>query len=263
MPRDELLGAVSSAYAWHRAFGNASFDTTLARFVVNESHPRVWSANHVSRVAASAQAEIEAVMAEMERRFAHCRHRTVVTDCFTPPSFLARLALDDYREQTPLLQMVLSDALARITPTAIVLRAVAADPDWDDLERLAKVDFQEGLRSGRNELPDDVVRGIVGGYRRKSRVAQFFIAETGGAPCAYGSAVECPGNLGMLEDFFTLPQYRGRGIATTLISHCVDHLRGRGARSIFIGAHVTERAKHLYAKLGFVPLMVSREWVKG
>ena len=112
-------------------------------------------------------------------------------------------------------------------------------------------------------MPEDVVRGLVAGYRKKSPVARFFIAETRNEPCAYGSAVECPDGIGMLEDFFTLPRFRGRGFASAIVAHGVDHLRARGCRSVFVGALVAERAKHLYAKLGFAPSMISTEWVKG
>ncbi|WP_371418408.1 GNAT family N-acetyltransferase [Methylocapsa sp. S129] len=145
----------------------------------------------------------------------------------------------------------------------VVLHAVNTDADWANLNRLVEINFEEGLRAGRTRLPEDVVRGIVDGYRRKSRIAQFFIAETSREPCAYGSAIVCPNDLGMLEDFFTLPQCRGRGIASAIVGHCVGHCRSKGSSSVFIGARATERAKHLYARLGFKPLMISREWVKG
>lgn len=199
----------------------------------------------------------------MEERFAHCEHRAVVTDCFTPPSFVARLAFDGYREETPVIQMVLLDELTPIALTSITLRVVNSNADWSCLKQLVEIDFKEGLRTGHKELPLEVVRGIVDGYRRKSPVQQFFIDEIDDLPCAYGSAVECPNNLGMLEDFFTLPEFRGRGIASAIVSHCVGHLRKKASRSIFIGALMTERAKRLYAKLGFTPLMISREWVNG
>ena len=262
MPPDGLPGAISRAYAWHRAFGNARFETALATFVVNEAHPRVWSANHVSRVAASTRAEIETVIAEMEDRFAHCDHRAVVTDGFTPPSFTARLAFDSFREQTPVIQMILIDEPPRSAPSDVVLRAVDADTDWTLLARLVEANFREGRPSEPKETALEVARGLVDGYRRKSRVAQFFIAEIPGAPCAYGSMVECPNDLGMLEDFFTLPEFRGRGVAATILRHCIGRLRDKGRRNIFIGAYATGRARHLYARLGFAPLMISREWVK-
>ena len=78
---------------------------------MNEAHPRVWSANHVSRVAASAQAEIEAVMAEMERRFAHCRHRAVVTDCFT-----LRPPLNKSPKSTPTLHSIRQSTRSLLIP---------------------------------------------------------------------------------------------------------------------------------------------------
>jgi len=259
---DELRDAISLASAWHRAFGNAVFETALATFVVNEAHPCIWSANHVSRVRASTRPEIEAVLAEMESRFAHCRHRVVFTDEFTPPAFVARLSFAGYREQTPVIQMALLEELTPTTSADVTLRPVGRESDWQRLRGLVEADFNEGLRAGRKSMPPEVVSGLFEGYKRKRQVAQFFIAEAGEFPCAYGSAVECPNKIGLLEDFFTLPSFRQRGIASTLLGQCVGRLRERGCRSVFIGALATESAKHLYAELGFTPLMISREWVK-
>ncbi|MFN7130429.1 MAG: GNAT family N-acetyltransferase, partial [Brevundimonas sp.] len=60
---------------------------------------------------------------------------------------------------------------------------------------------------------------------------------------------------------YTLPGYRGRGVASAIIKHCVDVLRRAGNEVVFMGAHITERPKYLYNRLGFNPLMLTREFV--
>lgn len=262
MSERELAAKISAAYAWHRALGNSVVRSELATFVFNGAHPRIWSANHASGVRASARHEIAAVFDEAERRFSHCPQRVFTTDAFTPPAFVARLACDDYLEQTLVIQMVLLGELKAAPKSGPVIRPVVSPADWQELAQLVETDFREGQRSG-GPLDADLVSGLIDGYQKKAGAAQFFLAEAGSEPCAYGSAVECPDRVGILEDFFTLPAYRGRGIATAIIACCVERLRRNGAEVIFIGAHATGAAKRLYARMGFAPLLVSREWVKG
>jgi GNAT superfamily N-acetyltransferase len=257
----DLMRAVADAYAWHRSLGNESFAGPLCRFVKNPERPEVWSSNHVSQVRASSDAEIDAVLDEMEQQFDYCPYRFASIDCFTPQRFVARLAMDDYRELSPTLQMVLTQDLGAIEVPALVLSEASSDSDWKAVYDLVAADHAEGARTNRALVSEAVTRGIVAGLRKKSGPSRLFVAHLEGRPCAYGVAATCPNGLGMVEDLFTLPRDRGRGIASGIIAHCVRTLRQDGIRTIFLGAHVTERPKYLYRKLGFAPLMVTREFV--
>lgn len=66
----------------------------------------------------------------------------------------------------------------------------------------------------------------------------------------------------MIEDLFTLPAYRQRGLATAMIGHFSALLVEQGSDCVFLGALAGEQAKHLYAKLGFRPIMLTRCWVR-
>ena len=66
----------------------------------------------------------------------------------------------------------------------------------------------------------------------------------------------------MIEDLFTLPAYRRRGIASGMIATFADELRSSGCSCIFLGAMVGEPARLLYAKLGFRPSILTRCWVR-
>ena len=65
----------------------------------------------------------------------------------------------------------------------------------------------------------------------------------------------------MIEDLFTLPTARHRGIATAMIAALADHLRASGCHTIFLGALGSEQPKHLDARLGFRPVGLARSWV--
>ncbi len=55
--------------------------------------------------------------------------------------------------------------------------------------------------------------------------------------------------MAYLANVYTLPEYRGRGIATRLIKEGVSELKGRGIGRILL--HSSDMAKPLYEKLGF------------
>jgi GNAT superfamily N-acetyltransferase len=111
-------------------------------------------------------------------------------------------------------------------------------------------------------MPPEVTRGIVAGYRKKAPSYQFFLARVDGVDCAYGAGVLAPNRIGMVEDLFTLPAFRKRGIATALIAHAIAHVRHQGADQILIGALATAEPKRLYARLGFDPVCVTRQYIK-
>jgi GNAT superfamily N-acetyltransferase len=71
-----------------------------------------------------------------------------------------------------------------------------------------------------------------------------------------------PNGIGMIEDLFTLPQSRRRGIASALIAHFDRELRAVGCDAVFLGAIADEEAKLLYYNLGFRPVTLTRCWVK-
>jgi GNAT superfamily N-acetyltransferase len=197
----------------------------------------------------------------MNQHLGHSRWRVIHTDCFTPDAFLARLALDDFEEQPVTIQMALQgDLTDRGAP--IELRQVASDADWDALQQLVLVDHTEGRRTNDLGISPAVSAGMVAGYRAKSSAYHFHLAVRGGVPVAYGAYALAPNGAGMIEDLFTLPSARRRGIATAMIAAFTHHLRATGSHTLFLGALATEQPKHFYARLGFRPVMLARTWVR-
>jgi GNAT superfamily N-acetyltransferase len=182
-------------------------------------------------------------------------------DPLTPAAFVARLALDDYSELVPTIQFMLEGQL-RAHPRDIDLRPVITEEDWQCLHALVRQDHTEGARTQGLSIPAEVTRGIVASYRKKSPAYQFFLAREDGVDCAYGAGVLCENGMGMVEDLFTLPLFRKRGIATAIIAWVIAQVRSQGAEQVLIGAHATDPPKRLYASLGFLPVCVTREYIK-
>jgi predicted GNAT family acetyltransferase len=103
---------------------------------------------------------------------------------------------------------------------------------------------------------------MLSGFRAKGPQYQFYLAMWDGAPTAYGACAKAPNGAGMIEDLFTLPSARRRGIATGMIAALTDRLRSSGCQPIFIGALATDTPKRLYARLGFRPITLARAWVR-
>ena len=68
--------------------------------------------------------------------------------------------------------------------------------------------------------------------------------------------------MGKVEDLFTAPAFRRRGIATALIAHAVPDARARGAGPVLIGADPTDTPKAMYAAMGFAPVCAIRSFTK-
>lgn len=257
---DDLVARVCAAHAWQRALGHEVVEHPFCRIVRDPAHPRVWDANHVSGIRAATPAAIDAVLQAADVQLAHCAHRLFVVDPLTPPAFAARLALADVRERTPTIQLVLRGELRR-APRPLEARPVTREADWQAVARLLAADHAEGARSA-GPMAAEVTTGLLAGYRRKAPAYQFYLARSDGEDCAYGAAVHCAAaGLGMVEDLFTLPAYRRRGIASALIARAVGDLRRAGVGPVLIGAHATEPPKRLYAALGFDPVCLTREYI--
>lgn len=63
------------------------------------------------------------------------------------------------------------------------------------------------------------------------------------------------GNLAGLEAYvmniYTLPEWRGRGVATALLDEVLGLARGRGAGRVWL--HATEAGRQIYERAGFRP----------
>ena len=267
----DRLEEIAETYAWYQSVGNQVEDDSLARYVHNFERSDIWVANHVSRVRARSQSDVDHVLREVDRVLAHCRHRMFIVDPFTPDPFIARLVLEGFTELTPTLQMVLEGPLAASGgrparsssgSTQVELEPVISDADWQALYPLARANHIEGSSSHHLQLEEETTRHLILGYRAKSAISQFFLARWDGVACAYGSAVIGPHGMGIIEDLFTLQAYRLRGIAAAIIAHAVEYARNRGMGPILIGPHVTETPKSFYAALGFVPQCVTRQYFR-
>ena len=66
--------------------------------------------------------------------------------------------------------------------------------------------------------------------------------------------------MGKVEDLFTDPDFRGRGVASALIASAVADARERGAGPVLVGARPDDTPRLMYAAMGFRPLCLTRAY---
>ncbi len=115
-----------------------------------------------------------------------------------------------------------------------------------NIRPLTEADIDAGLAlcriAGWNHVPED--------WQTYRACGAMFVAQEAGAVFATAAAIAYDTDLAWIGVVLTHPDFRGRGAATGLMQTCVDHLRGRGVRSIKLDA--SDMGKPIYQRLGFV-----------
>lgn len=260
MDESDLLQRVSDTTAAYLELGCETFEAEGARFVRNRAYPTIWDANHLSHIRSEGDAQFERLLARAEVEFAHCRHRRFDVDPGAPAQFAARLVLEGYAGDE-MLELLLEGELTAVAKQADI-REIATDRDWALYAELQEMDFRETVaRQGRPFFPE-VAAAFLDIKRSRVGVVRYWLAYVDDAPRAYFSSWPGTNGVGMVEDLFTHAEYRHRGIATSMIAHCVADARARGAGPVVIGADPTDTPKVMYAALGFRPLLVARRYIR-
>jgi GNAT superfamily N-acetyltransferase len=141
------------------------------------------------------------------------------------------------------------------------IRRATAD-DADEMARLRRDMQAELLTTGDRTLALDAAssRQNRDYFREKLPAGEFvaFLAETGGviagtsgmvvyrAPPTQGNPT---GVEGYIMNMYTVPAYRGQGIATRLLERLVEHASGLGARRVWLRA--SDVGRPVYEHFGF------------
>ena len=124
--------------------------------------------------------------------------------------------------------------------------------------RLAMLEEIELLNSAQEKL---LMESATREYLQKALLNNEFIsymAELDGEPVAISGMVyfQRPPSLKNLQgieayilNMYTVPAYRGNGLAEKLLNLCVDESRKRGVKRIWL--HASEAGAPLYKKMGF------------
>ncbi len=259
-----MTGAAQSALAVNEAYqalGNERFEADGATFVRNREIADIWDANHLAHITASTPEEIDRLLERVEQEYAGFNHRQFRVEFTTPPALEARLTLAGY-ERLDTLAMLLEGELAnQAKPHEI--REVTDEAGWEAYTALHDFDWREYKdRIPGGGFDERTAEAMMRSRQAKSPPARHWLACLDGQPRAYVSSWGGVDGVGSVEDLFTHPDFRHRGLATALIHHCVAEVRSEGAGPVVISADTTDTPKRMYAALGFRPVAMGRNYLK-
>jgi ribosomal protein S18 acetylase RimI-like enzyme len=239
--------------------GNEVFDADGARLVRNRAAPDIRVANHVAAMEASSVAEIDTLLARVEREFDGFPHRMFHADFRTPPAFEARMLLEGYERGEELLMLL--EGELRGTAKPFEIKAVDDDATWEQFHALQRIGWREFTeRVGRADEDPAVGERMFGVYRAKSPPLRYWLACDEGTPAGHLSSWEGRNGVGQVEDLAVIAEHRHRGIATALLHHCVADARAHGAKSVVLNCDPTDTPKQMYAAMGWRPVAVGRRY---
>ena len=134
------------------------------------------------------------------------------------------------------------------------------DPEWPRFVALVDADHREGKRTGEHRAA--VAAGLTDSMQRRRGACDYWLLVEDGADAGYGMTAVCPNGLGLIENLFTVPERRGRGLMSAFIAAAAARLTASGCDALFLDAHVHDTPKRLYARLGFGAVALTRTWVR-
>ncbi len=235
---------------YHRLGAAEVDDRRYAVFLRSDDAPTRYDGNHVRRLRLKDADAVQGLLAEMDRHYAHLHYRSLRIDPLTtPPAVEARLLLDGW---TCNAEVVLgTDGPPAGRRADVEIASVEDEDGWTALTELIRADHGQ----------DETLPEVMAMHRRRCPPFTFYIARWDGRPVGYFSQRTRDG-LGYLEHLFVLPEYRLRGVATALVHHTAARARDAGADYIFLPAAAEDTPKEMYARMGFRPLLVFRNYLK-
>ena len=248
---------VNQAYL---SLGNEQFDAHGGSFVRNREVPEIRDSNHVTRITASSPAEIDRLLVRVEREFADIPHRAYHIYSDTPPAIEARLALEGYERNDALVMLLEGDLAGEVKDHDI--RLVGGEDSWQAYRTLHMAGWIAYREAAGEADPGAAGEAMFRSRRAKSPPMRYWLAHVDGGPTAYLASWEGLDGVGQVEDLYTQPEFRHRGLATALIHHCVADCRSRGAGPVVIVCDPDGTPKQMYAAMGFRPVAMKRDYWK-
>jgi len=235
------------------AFGHRLFERTstaiepwsLGRAFFHDGFPDRYDSNFLLVERPLGAVPADRVAAEADRLLARFPHREIAVDDEGDGATLAiGLAQLGYRADR-LVVMAQRRALERTPPPEVEVHEV---PVEEVRSLQLEVMRRDPASASAAEALTDFKRVL-----RDHAGARFFLARVGGEAAA-ACELFPDGDVAQVEDVNTLAEFRGRGLATSVVLAAVGAARSGGANLVFLHADANDWPQHLYARLGFDPI---------
>ena len=234
---DPFTRAVAFLRTLERARVERVAPTRFGEALLTESLPQVWYLNFVA-IDAGAEASADELAADADEAQARLRHRRVaIFDDALAGRVAPGFAALGWNVEPLVLMVFRGDAAPREGVRAVAREAL--EPLW-----------LSGMRNGG--MGDHDAAEIVAAKsvnERASRV-DYFAAHVDNSAASYCELYSRDG-VGQIEAVLTLPEHRGRGLASAVVLHVANASREIGNELTFLLAEENDWPKELYRKLGF------------
>lgn len=239
--------------------GNRSHAVAGGVLVVDRDRPQVSDANVLLHPVARTASTAVDVISTVIRELAHADAPVIQLGATPAAPLEARLAVDGWSVES-IVDMLL-DGPPTGTPRRVHIRPVVSDADWASLRQLWRIDHLEEAERGRWHAPlRTYTDAVVSAKRAKQPSLRLWLAAVDSQDAAFVTSWAEAQVGGQVEDLFTAPSHRGRGLARALLHHAITDIRARTDGQVMISARVGETPAQLYARLGFRPVLVRRIW---
>lgn len=258
MDTQELLRAALSFQRTWVETGAEVRTTAYGAVVRDPRYPLIFSAN-LAWVERLPRGGIEEVLADLDRAFegTAVRHRHVVFEdaqaAFEAQETFAGRGFRPLGELT----MAMLGLPTCITNPDLTVRAVGADAPEDDYRRLRMRMF-EGV--GYSQEESRQLYGIA--RERGAALGQTdYVGYVGGAPAGIISLWP-RGRFGWIQDVATMPEFRGRGVARTMLFDVSKRALSEGCEYTLLLTDLFDSPQAMYKTLGYVPVGEIRSFLR-
>lgn len=215
---DSDVAAARDISVGYHVAGNRSRTVADGVLVVNRDHPQVSDANVLLHPVTRTPSRAVEVVSTVVRELAHTDAPVIQLGATPAAPLEAHLAVDGWSVE-PIVDMLL-DGPPTGTPRPVGIRPVVSDADWASLRQLWRIDhLEEADRGRRHAVPRTYTDAVVSAKRAKQPSLRLWLAAVDGHDAAFVTSWADPRVGGQVEDLFTAPTYRGRGLARALLHH--------------------------------------------
>ncbi len=224
----------------------------------NDRYPRIYMAN-LAWVERMPRGGVDELLTDLDRVFAGTpvHHRNLIFEdaqvAFENQEAFAAQGFQPLGE----LAMARVGLPACITNPDVAMREVGADAPEDDYRRL-RMRLFEGLGYDPEEA-----RQLYGIARERGAILgeHDYVGYVQGVPAATVS-LWCRGSFGFLSDVATMPEFRNRGVARTMIFAASKASINEGCEYSFLVTDLLDFPQAMYKTLGYQPVGEIRSFLR-
>ena len=220
--------------------------------MTDQRYPRVYEANHASVLRYAPDLTVPAIrkalLPALEEAGAGHEHIEIMDADDESPALRELLASPGEHDPDVVMTFESDTSVAELSPVPEGVEArEIIDPDESFWEQYRQIPNHYG-----QELPDDVLDQMLDRVRDLFAPAgeRFFAGMVDGASAGIASVLTLR-NVAYIDNVVTLPEFRGRGVASAAVKASVRASLREGAQLVFLLAEENGAAQRLYERLGF------------